>query len=293
MQEQACKVSVILPVYNVQLFLADCLESILHQSLKEIEILAINDGSTDHSLQILEKYALQDNRLKIISQENKGLSAARNVAMRQAKGTYISFVDSDDWIDPSFLENLYHAAETEKADFAVGGALFYGKSATVETIYENDVYFVTTDLREKIEKSYVVVWNKIYRRDKLLEHNLFFREGARFEDMYWTPHVMEKLEKGVWVPQTFYHYRYSYTSITKGPTDIEKKNEGLAAQTYFNYFLYSRHLRTPQEDIEAFKWSEKRKYSILGMRCLTVFIGENKKAIYLFGLPLLRFSVKK
>lgn len=292
MQAHECKVSVILPVYNVEMFLSDCLDSIINQSLKDIEILAINDGSTDKSPEILEEYAKKDHRIKIISQENKGLSAARNVGLRQATGTYISLVDSDDWIEPCFLENLYKAIENEHADFAAGGALFYGKTGDIETVYEHDEPFTTTDLNEKLNKFYVVVWNKLYRRDKLLENNLFFREGVRFEDMYWTPQVMEKLEKGVFVPKTFYHYRYSLTSITKAPTDLKREQEVLAAQTYYNHFLYLHCLKTFQ-NVNLPKWIEKRKYSVFGVRCLTIMIGENQKIIYLFGLPLLRLSIKK
>ena len=100
------KISVIVPVYNVEKYLARCLDSIINQTLADIEIICINDGSTDNSLEILNDYAKKDSRIKIIDQTNAGLSCARNAGMQIAQGEYIGFVDSDDWIDLDFYEKL-------------------------------------------------------------------------------------------------------------------------------------------------------------------------------------------
>lgn len=98
------KISIIVPVYNTEKFLEKCLNSLINQTLKDIEIICINDGSTDKSLQILEKFANKDKRIQIINQTNSGLSVARNIGIKKAKGEYIGFVDSDDWVDLNFFE---------------------------------------------------------------------------------------------------------------------------------------------------------------------------------------------
>ena len=110
------KVSVIVPVYNVENFLKECLDSIVNQTLYDIEIICINDGSTDNSLAILESYAKSDDRIKIISQENKGLGAVRNVAFNHISGDYVFFIDSDDYIDLNTLKKLYENAISNDSD---------------------------------------------------------------------------------------------------------------------------------------------------------------------------------
>ena len=112
------KVSVIIPVYNVEKYLRKCLESVVNQTLKDIEIICVNDGSTDSSALILDEYARNDNRIKVYTQENQGQGAARNMALELAQGDYIAFVDSDDWLEVSALEELYKFI-TEKGAEAV------------------------------------------------------------------------------------------------------------------------------------------------------------------------------
>ena len=110
------KVSIIVPVYNIEKYLAKCLDSLINQTLEDIEIICVNDGSTDNSAEILNEYAQKDCRIKIINQDNAGLSAARNTGINAANGEYIGYVDSDDWIDLNFYEKLYNAAKDTDAD---------------------------------------------------------------------------------------------------------------------------------------------------------------------------------
>lgn len=117
------KVSVIIPVYNVEPFLARCLDSVVGQTLREIEIVCVDDGSPDRSIDILRRYAAGDNRIRVISQENRGLGGARNRGFDAATGEYILFVDSDDWIDPAYCERLYEAARATGADVACASML--------------------------------------------------------------------------------------------------------------------------------------------------------------------------
>ena len=110
------KVSIIIPVYNVEPFLARCLDSVVGQTLRGIEIICVDDGSPDRSIDILNRYAAQDDRIRVISQENRGLGGARNRGFDAATGEFILFVDSDDWIDPAYCERLYEAArEAERS----------------------------------------------------------------------------------------------------------------------------------------------------------------------------------
>ena len=112
------KISVIIPVYNVEQYLRECLESVINQTLSELEIICINDGSTDSSLDILREYEQKDNRIIVINKDNEGQAAARNIGISMAKGEYIGFLDSDDYIDSNFYEKLYNAAKKYKADIA-------------------------------------------------------------------------------------------------------------------------------------------------------------------------------
>ena len=119
------KVSVIIPVYNVEEYLEECMESVIHQTLKEIEILCVNDGSTDHSLQILEQYAKKDDRIRIISQKNGGYGKAMNQGLDAASGEYIGIVESDDYADPEMFEEMYNVASSNQLDVVKSGFYYY------------------------------------------------------------------------------------------------------------------------------------------------------------------------
>ena len=138
------KVSIVVPVYNVEQFLPDCLDSLTNQTLKDIEIICVNDGSPDNSLKILEEYAQNDDRVKIITQENQGVSAARNAGLKTAVGEYIGFVDPDDWIDLDFYSKLYDAIQESNADISV--ATIMRKQGNLEkyrVYYEKEEVFLS------------------------------------------------------------------------------------------------------------------------------------------------------
>lgn len=112
------KISIIVPVYNVEKYLSKCLNSLINQTLAELEILCVNDGSTDNSAKILADFAKMDSRIKVFFQENSGQSAARNLAIERATGEYLGFVDSDDWVDLDYFEKLYNTAKKYDCDIA-------------------------------------------------------------------------------------------------------------------------------------------------------------------------------
>lgn len=212
------KVSVIVPVYKTEKFLKKCLDSIISQTLKDIEIICVNDGSPDNSLEILNLYAAKDKRITVINQTNSGLSCCRNNGMKVATGEFISFVDSDDWINKDYLEKLYNAAEKNNADIAVCGIKrthgwnwrYYLKIAKEEVTENTNRKFEICDVPSR---SYV--WNKIYRRNKLNQYNLQFVPNRCFEDLIFTPQALFYLGKLVSVPNVYYNYRINCNSIVK------------------------------------------------------------------------------
>ncbi len=205
------KVSIIVPVYNVAPYLRQCLDSLLQQTLKEIEILCVNDGSTDDSLQILEEYAEQDKRLIVISQENKGSSVARNFALQEARGKYILFVDSDDWIDSSLCEKAYMTAEKHQTDIVLFDYFMvpFGKKK-LKPRREFDLpanELLELDATKIVFKTPTYIWNKLYRTEFLRQNDLLFPEGLVSEDTYFTFIMWMKAQTLVYMPECLYFYR--------------------------------------------------------------------------------------
>ena len=172
------KVSIIIPVYNVEPFLARCLDSVAGQTLRGIEIICVDDGSPDRSIDILNRYAAQDGRIRVISQENRGLGGARNRGFDAATGEFILFVDSDDWIDPAYCERLYEAAREAEADIACASMLKIRPSYSKWTIHYTERQ-VVADTQEKFRicrcPPDFYVMNKLLRREMLLRLGLRFR----------------------------------------------------------------------------------------------------------------------
>ena len=166
MQEEV-KISIIIPVYNVEKYLHECLDSIINQTFKDLEIICVDDGSTDKSSEILEEYEQKDKRFTVISQPNKGVSAARNRGMQQAKGKYIMFVDSDDYVHPRFYELLLQALKEEGADIAGCDVKKVCKTEKIEEKEQQPIQRTVYSGREATANLYdaqmylksVVAWN--------------------------------------------------------------------------------------------------------------------------------------
>ncbi len=218
------KISVIIPVFNVEKYLRKCLDSVINQTLKDLEIICINDGSEDSSLDILHEYAQRDNRIILVSQENCGLSATRNRGIEMATGQYIGFVDSDDWIDLDFYEKLYEAAIKYQADVACASLLRVNSDNNNDNKKNKNVYFLKynrykcTD-RVRLKYTYAdipnnnYVMNRIYERVKLQKSNIRFEEGVTFEDIEFSHRVVYYLGFLVTVPGVNYYYRNTKYSI--------------------------------------------------------------------------------
>ena len=172
------QVSIILPVYNVEPYLRQCLDSIIKQTFKDFEILVINDCSLDNSLQIIKEYQQKDSRIILFNMPtNRGLSNARNEGIKLAKSKYIVFVDSDDWVRKDYLEFLFNNIEKRDCDVFSAGFISYNNQTSK---YTHNKYSHLT-LKAKSNKTLILfpstnctIWNKIYKRDFLLKNNLFF-----------------------------------------------------------------------------------------------------------------------
>lgn len=223
------KVSVIVPVYNVERFLPECLDSILSQSLTELEIICVNDGSTDNSLQILEKYAKRDKRIVVISQKNGGISNARNNGMKLAHGKYIGFVDSDDFIERDMFLTLYERAEQANADISVCNLSLYNQNSGEFSEYRNmQLYlFLKNKKGFNIEEQpefiqNIAAWDRIYKRSFIEQNHFSFPEGLIYEDQLFTIQTLLYAKCIVVTPEKLYNYRKNAGGSI---TDREAKDE--------------------------------------------------------------------
>ena len=209
MTENDIKVSVIIPVYNVENYLRQNLQSVADQTLRDIEIICVDDGSTDSSYSIIEEFAEKDSRFIPVKQENGGAGAARNNGLRRARGKYLSFLDSDDFFDPAMLEEAYNKAEETKADFVVFGSDQYYedtnefKSVSWVVRYpELPPYqpFGRRAMTDNIFKVFVGwAWDKLYNREWVLQNNLWFQEQRTSNDMLFVFSAVEGAKRIAYV----------------------------------------------------------------------------------------------
>lgn len=277
------KISVIVPVYNVEKYLRRCLDSVINQTLKDIEIICVDDGSTDSSFEILKEYAKEDGRIQLIQKENGGLSSARNAGIRVAKGEYIGFVDSDDWIDPNFYEKLYAAAKKYDADSACASIKRPYASGKVRNklIFKSEELLKTT--AEKYKRHDIpakcYVWNKIYKRSELERQHLTFKEGVLFEDIYFTIRFLYFSKSMVTVPEIVYHYWVNSKSITRTKND-KHRIDVLAARADFIKFSREHNIICSEKSYVK----DVIVYIFLGIPILKIYEWETAKRYYLFGL---------
>ena len=223
--ENMPKVSVIIPVYNVEKYLPACLNSILNQTLKDIEIICVNDGSTDNSLKVLNAYTEKYPDIRVVSQPNQGLSAARNAGIEVASGDYLYFIDSDDFLHPQCLELVHGLAEKHHVPLVAfdlladdGSKKFSLRKAPTWDINDMNETVTSNPLKYlKKSKTKSRIWNsaclKLFRRD--LFDNLRFEPGIYFEDMVLTCKMLRDKPKTVIIPNKMYYYRTNPNSIMR------------------------------------------------------------------------------
>ena len=211
---KAALLSVIIPVYNVEPYLEQCLDSVVNQTYKNLEIICINDGSTDNSLKILEKYQKKDERIKLINQKNKGLSEARNAGLDVATGEYIAFVDSDDYLELNAYEE---AMKVMLADRSVDLVEFNVRSFTNENsqILVRNVEYVNQQqvLNFKLKKHAGYVWNKIYKHSIINKQRVRFIPNLIHEDTFFSIAYIISCNQKYFLDKKLYNYRKRHNSI--------------------------------------------------------------------------------
>ena len=210
------EVSIVIPVYNAEDVLETCLEYVINQTFKQIEIICINDGSTDDTPKILNEYANRDSRIRIIHQQNVGQYPTRNVGLRNIRGRYMLFVDCDDMVEPDLVEKVFYRAEADQADITMLGWKYLVspyRSPDVKTW--NMQSWQCGETNKRFPMGFGYVWMKLYRKEFLEKHQLNFREEFYTKaDVIFHWKSMSLAERISVVPEPLYHYRVHDNSIT-------------------------------------------------------------------------------
>ncbi|MDQ1086634.1 glycosyltransferase [Siphonobacter sp. SORGH_AS_1065] len=226
------KISVIVPVYKVEKYLTRCLTSILNQTLKDIEVILVNDGSPDGCPDICNKFALQDSRIKVIHKENQGLGLARNSGLSIATGDYVAFVDSDDFIEANMLEKLYDLANTTSLDTVYCGFIKFRSENDKEYIseVEKTIIFDNRDLIDLVildmigsepnafsdRRFQMSVWHAIYSRNLIVDNSIYFHSERELisEDIVFHIDYLSKASRLAFIPDPLYYYCINETSLS-------------------------------------------------------------------------------
>lgn len=235
------KLSIIIPVYNVEKYIPQCLESILNQQFKDFEIICVNDGSGDNSLKVLKEFASCDSRIKIIDKANEGSGVARNTALAVATGDFVYFVDGDDWLEDNALEKMMTAAERLDTDILIfGGLSYYQVNSHSELVSESPDYkgkpggysadklpkkylnevFSSCCIKKDIFKFPSTAWTKLYKREFLIKNNIKFQNIKVGQDQLPFFHSMITAGRIAILPENLYCYRKNRKGAV---TSVKKK----------------------------------------------------------------------
>ena len=230
------KVSIIVPVYNIENYIRVCVESILAQTYASLELILVDDGSKDNSGILCDEYAVIDPRVKVIHKENGGVSSARNAGLRQAKGDWIMHVDGDDWIEPDMIESLIEAAKATEADLVFSDFIKYGPNAG-----NNQLPSWNSDKIDSMSRyiAYVMttIWGSIAKRSLYIDHSLKSPEGISYcEDFHLIVRLCHYAKKIANVHRPFYHYRYRPTSIMSNMSRKTESDEQWVYQDTIRFF---------------------------------------------------------
>ena len=292
-------VSIIVPVYDVEEYLVECIESILAQTWKHFEIILVDDGSTDSSGKMCDEYAEKYNCIFVIHKKNGGLSSARNAGIDVARGNYLAFIDSDDVVHPDYLRELVKIVEKENADlvacdFCVGTSCQWGETSEVKYDIRRD-----EDVLERMNDNDVVVtvaWNKLYHAKFFKEYSLRYPEGKIHEDMFLTPQILHYTNKMVITNQKLYFYRQRKNSIMNSSFSIKQLDSLEAIEFRIALFTkwdkkelqikeYESYIRKAKELYRKMKNGEEEEYEQekkkIKMKMLNIL--KEKKVFYLLN----------
>ena len=275
------KVSILIPVYNTAELLPRCLESVTRQTLHDIEIICVDDGSTDLSADVLEQWAGEDARIKVLRQSNGRQGKARNEAMKIACGEYIGMVDSDDYIPEDYFEKLYRAATERSADIAVCG-IYKEKKTGGRTV----ISFAETRVWEQVEDKLTVCHcppefhpvNKLYRRAFLEEAGLRFAEGVQYEDVMFVMRALCESRRLVTVPDVTYRYVLNRASTVKSRATSAKQLQKYEAHRAMVAYARENNISIPVK----YQYITVYHYSIAGVCLYKIKEYGNKRMLRLF-----------
>lgn len=228
--EKTPELSIIVPIYKVEKYLDECIQSILHQTFTDLELILVDDGSPDACPQMCDAAAEQDSRVRVIHQKNGGLSAARNTGIEAARGNWLGFVDSDDFVAPDFYEKLYNAAVSANADCAMCSVqLIHEDGSRMDTPPQWKVYggYTGEDILKTItwqnNAPYLVAWNKLYRREVF--RTLRYPVGRINEDVFVFAELFDTIKMVACVEQPLYFYRQRTGSIMQSKCTLRNLDE--------------------------------------------------------------------
>lgn len=237
------KISVIVPIYNVEKYLNECLDSVVNQSLKEVEIILIDDGSTDKSKEIISEYENKFSNIVTITLKNKGVSVARNIGLKKATGKYVLYLDSDDFLEDGCLDILYKTAEAEKSNIII-----FAHKEIYDTEIDHKVSVISIEVDDKrtysgIEVADIVLnckflgtaWNKLFNRELLIKNSFMFESDRYVQDWYPIFVQINKAEKISFINKPLYNYRIRENSITTKKTIKSIEDYGHAASQIIEY----------------------------------------------------------
>ncbi len=255
-------ISIIIPVYKVEDYLRECLDSVLAQTYTNFEVICVNDGSPDNCLNILKEYEQKDKRIRVISQANSGISVARNTGLDNAKGEYITFIDSDDKVAPEFLESM--VSHMDEADCVEVGIIYFKDESELLQSKTRGVWFDKYlfnksgifDIKPSLFKYlYMAVWNRLFKREIIEKYNLRFLENIWMEDNHFSYSYLFHCKKIYEVGKKYYFYRNRDGSVCNVKRPVENYFDELK-----NYVGIAEHLK---------KYGLVKKYR---RACLYIFI---------------------
>ena len=234
MEQNDPLISVIVPVYNVEKYVGRCLTSIINQSYTNIEIIVVNDGSTDNSLSVCEEYAAKDNRIILFSQENRGLSGARNTGLRHYTGEYVTFVDSDDWIHHNMIEYLYNILVRHDSEMSLCGSLRVSEGIIADKQYkelEGTTYTCDTYMKLFLNGTFTACWSRLFRQDVI--NGVEFPEGLNCEDYIYMYEAIRRVNTVAVINLPLYYYFVREDSIVNESFNLKKFDQFYSARKLY------------------------------------------------------------
>ena len=217
------KISVIIPVYNVEKYLSQCIDSIINQTYSDLEIILSDDGSTDRCPQICDEYAVKDKRIQVIHKNNGGAASARNAALRIAKGEFLAFVDSDDFIELNTFEAMMDIHQRTQADIVeCAFSNDYVNKQKDRIFFQEETEFTQIEYLKLFSSHWIcgLAWDKLFKRNLL--NGIFYEEGHQIDDEFFTYQGVMNANKIIYSPLVLYHYRMRESSLMRDKSAVER-----------------------------------------------------------------------